>query len=59
MIGKDMKIREIIQAHPNAIEVLLARGICSCCLGELTLEESAENKGLDLEDLLRELRSKS
>lgn len=54
-----MKIREIIQAHPNAIEVLLARGICSCCLGELTLEESAENKGLDLEDLLRELRSKS
>lgn len=58
MITKDMKVREIISAHPSTVEVLVSHGICSCCLGELTLAESAERKGLSLEDLLNELKSR-
>ncbi len=58
MITKDMKVLEIMRQHPSTAEVFLSHGVCSCCLGELTLEESVKRKGVDLEEFLKELNAR-
>ncbi|MBO5926135.1 MAG: DUF1858 domain-containing protein [Clostridia bacterium] len=57
-ITKDMLIMQVVEANPNAPEVLLSYGMhclgCAIAHGE-TLEEAAEVHGIDLEKLLNDL----
>lgn len=55
MISKDMRISEVFRRHPRAAPVLIAHGICDCCGGHFTLEESAAMRGIELNSLLRRL----
>jgi iron-sulfur cluster repair protein YtfE (RIC family) len=36
----------------------MSYGICNCCGGHLTLEESAKSKGIDLDELLEKVNKK-
>lgn len=57
-ITKEMIIREIIQAKPEAAEVLMAHGMgCVGCPGAQmeTLEEAAAVHGMNLEHLMEAL----
>ncbi|WP_312699794.1 DUF1858 domain-containing protein [Sedimentibacter sp.] len=54
-ITKDMVIREIIQAKPEAAEILMAHGMgCVGCPGAQmeTLEEAAAVHGMNLQNLM-------
>lgn len=60
MITKDMIIAEIIQAKPNAAEILMANGMgCLGCPSAQSepLEMAANIHGLNLEKLLEELNA--
>jgi len=50
-----MSISDVLMKKPKATQLLMSYGICNCCGGNLTLEESAESKGVDLEKLLERL----
>ncbi|MEL7648547.1 MAG: DUF1858 domain-containing protein [Sedimentibacter sp.] len=57
-ITKDMVIREVIMATPEAAEILMAHGMgCVGCPGAQmeTLEEAAAVHGMNLEHLLAAL----
>lgn len=58
IISKDMLIMDVVEANPNAPEVLLSYGMhclgCAIAHGE-TLEEAAEVHGIDLDQLLLDL----
>lgn len=57
-ITKDMIIYEVIQAKPDAAEILMAHGMgCIGCPGSQmeTLEEAAAVHGMNLEHLLAAL----
>ncbi len=55
MISKDTKVGDVFRKYPGAAPVLIAQGICDCCGGDFTLEQSAANKGIELNSLLRRL----
>ena len=58
IIDKDMLIMDVVDANPNAPEILLSYGMhclgCAIAHGE-TLEQAAEVHGIDLEQLLKDL----
>ena len=58
VISKDMLIMDVVDANPNAPEILLSYGMhclgCAIAHGE-TLEQAAEVHGIDLEQLLADL----
>ena len=58
IISKDMLIMDVVDANPNAPEILLSYGMhclgCAIAHGE-TLEQAAEVHGIDLNQLLADL----
>ncbi len=58
IIDKDMLIVDVVEANPNAPEILLSYGMhclgCAIAHGE-TIEEAAEVHGIDLNQLLADL----
>lgn len=60
MITKDMLIREILEAKPEAAEVLMAAGMhclgCPAAAGE-SLEEACMVHGIDVEDVLAKINA--
>lgn len=57
-ITKDMIIREVLMARPDAAEILMAQGMgCVGCPGAQmeSLEEAAAVHGMNLDDLLAAL----
>ncbi len=57
MIKKDMTVSDVIRENPASTQVLMSYGICDCCGGHLTLEESAEAKGIDVKSLLEKINN--
>ncbi|MFV2040767.1 MAG: DUF542 domain-containing protein [Candidatus Hydrothermarchaeales archaeon] len=55
MIRKEMTVAEVLRVNPQSTHLLMSYGICNCCGGNLTLEESAQSKGVDLQMLLNRL----
>lgn len=55
MITREMSISDVLMKKPKATQLLMSYGICNCCGGNLTLKESAESKGVDLEMLLERI----
>jgi len=60
MITADTKVEEVFRNYPKAIDYLLENNICECDFATMkrTLREVARERGLDLEELLRELNSR-
>jgi iron-sulfur cluster repair protein YtfE (RIC family) len=58
MITKDTTVNEVLQTKPGATPLLMSYGICNCCGGDLTLAESAEAKGIDVETLIDRINKK-
>ncbi len=54
-VTKDMTIGEILRVKPGKTHMLMSYGICNCCGGNLTIEESAKAKNLDIEKILAQL----
>lgn len=57
MITKDMTVEEVLRKYPQTKQVLLAHGFCDCCGGNLTLEEGARARSINIENLLRLLNA--
>ena len=63
-IGPKARVYEVMRLYPETTDYFLELGLCGCSFGEspgrrgveLTLEELAREKGLKLEELLKELR---
>lgn len=55
MITRDMTVGEILRVKPGKTHMLMSYGICNCCGGNLTLEESAKAKNLDIEKIIEKL----
>ncbi len=60
MITPDTKVGEIFRNYPRAIDYLLEHNICECDFATMrrTLREVAEERGLDLDKLLKELNAR-
>lgn len=58
MITKEMTVNEVLRAKPQATHLLMSYGICNCCGGDLSLEDSANSKGVDVEKLLERINKK-
>jgi iron-sulfur cluster repair protein YtfE (RIC family) len=58
MITKEMTVGDVLREKPASAHLLMSHGICNCCGGHLTLEESAQSKGVNIEDLLERLNNK-
>ncbi len=56
-ITKELKVTDVFREYPEAKQVLIAHGICDCCGGDFTLEETANNKNIELKVLLREIEN--
>lgn len=56
-ISKDMKVGDVMRNHPNTRNVFMRFGICDCCGGELSIDETAQGKKLDLDNLLENLET--
>jgi hybrid cluster-associated redox disulfide protein len=57
-ITKEMKIEEILQAHPESVEVFLKHGFhCLGCAAASfeNLEDGAKAHGIDVDKLVEEL----
>jgi len=63
-INPKARVYEVMRLYPKTTDYFLELGVCGCSFGEktdkrdveLTLEELAREKGLDLKKLLSELR---
>ncbi len=66
MIGPKARVYEVIRRYPETTDYFLELGLCGCSIGEspgrrgveLTLEELAKERGIELEKLLKELLSR-
>ncbi|MFQ5800700.1 MAG: DUF542 domain-containing protein [Candidatus Hydrothermarchaeales archaeon] len=58
MITKETTVSDTIRQRPASAQLLMSYGICDCCGGHLTLEESAKAKGIDLTNLLERINKK-
>ncbi len=60
MITPETRVEEVFRNYPRAIDYLLENNICECDFATMkrTLREVAEERGLDLEKLLKELNSR-
>lgn len=56
-ITGDMKVGDVMRNHPDTRSVFVRYGICDCCGGELSIEETAQSKNIDIEMLLKNLDS--
>ena len=56
-ITGDMKVGDVMRNHPDTRGVFVRYGICDCCGGELSIEETAQGKNIDIEMLLKNLDS--
>lgn len=56
-ITGDMKVGDVMRNHPDTRSVFVRYGICDCCGGELSIEETALGKNIDIEMLLKNLDS--
>jgi hypothetical protein len=62
-ISPKARVYEVMRRYPETTDYFLELGLCGCSFGEspgnrgieLTLEELAREKGLDLKKLLEEL----
>jgi len=58
MITKETTVSDAIRQNPKSAHLLMSHGICDCCGGHLSLEESAKAKKINVEDLLKRLNKK-
>src|SRR5262245_9593074 len=56
-IGAEQRVGEVVEALPEALEVVQAIGINHCCGRDLTLAEAAASAGVTLDSLLEALRA--
>ena len=56
MIDARMKVADVSRLHPETLPVLAKYRIDLCCGGRHSLEEVAQKHGLDLAQLLHELK---
>jgi iron-sulfur cluster repair protein YtfE (RIC family) len=56
-IAATMTLNEISLAAPHALEVFARHGLDSCCGGAKPLALVCERHGLDLDEVLKELRA--
>ncbi len=56
-IAATMTLNEISVATPRALEVFARHGLDSCCGGAKPLALVCERHGLNLDDILKELRA--
>ncbi|MFA6166791.1 MAG: DUF542 domain-containing protein [Gemmatimonadaceae bacterium] len=56
-IAATMTLNEISLATPRALEVFAHHGLDSCCGGAKPLALVCERHGLDLDEVLKELRA--
>ncbi len=55
MITPEMTISEVLRKKPSARKVLFKYGICDCCGGNVTLKDSADFRGIDINELIKEI----
>jgi iron-sulfur cluster repair protein YtfE (RIC family) len=58
LITKETTVSEAIRENPKSAHILMSYGICDCCGGHLTLEESANSKGIKIVELLDRIKPK-
>jgi iron-sulfur cluster repair protein YtfE (RIC family) len=51
-----LTVNETVRLFPGTVAVFSRHGIDSCCGGALPVAEAAARHGIDLEQLLKELR---
>ena len=56
-ISTESRVGDIAAAHPAATRVFARYGIDYCCSGGRTLDESCEEKEIDADAVLAEIRS--
>lgn len=54
---EELTVNDIAREWPEALPLLAAKGIDTCCGGAHTIAEAAAAHGLVLDDLLAELRA--
>lgn len=54
---EELTVNDIAREWPEALPVLAARGIDTCCGGAHTIAEAATAHGVAIDDLLAELRT--
>jgi len=61
MINKKIKFDELLEKHPESVEVLMESGMhcigCPAAVGE-TLEEGAMAHGMDVDKLVKKINKK-
>ena len=55
-IDERMTVNEAARSVPGALAVFKRRGLDACCGGEHTLEDACARHGIDVRDVLEELR---
>jgi iron-sulfur cluster repair protein YtfE (RIC family) len=58
LITKETTVSNALMEKPAAAQLLMSYGICNCCGGQMTLEESAKSKGINLDELLERVNKK-
>jgi iron-sulfur cluster repair protein YtfE (RIC family) len=58
LITKETTVSDALREKPSSAQLLMSYGICNCCGGHMTLEESAKSKGIDLDELLEKVNKK-
>jgi iron-sulfur cluster repair protein YtfE (RIC family) len=58
IVTKETTVSEVLRKKPESAHLLMSYGICNCCGGHLTLEESAKSKGIDIIRLLERVNKK-
>lgn len=56
MIDQHLTVNDVLRRHPDTLAVLNRFGVDACCGGGDTLAEAAEREGIELAQLLQELR---
>jgi regulator of cell morphogenesis and NO signaling len=56
-IDKGMKVADTLRKYPWTIPVFNRYGIDTCCKGQLSIEASAAEKHVDLEELIESLKN--
>jgi regulator of cell morphogenesis and NO signaling len=55
-VASDLRVGQLAARHPLATRVFSRHGIDYCCGGGRPLQEVCEEKGLDTESVLEEIR---
>ncbi|NOZ25507.1 MAG: DUF1858 domain-containing protein [Nitrospirae bacterium] len=58
-INGDTKVATLFREYPETVDYLLSLGLCECkATFMMALRDVAKEKGIDLEDLLKEIRDR-